>query len=306
VFSHKDMIYAIYKEKSFSKAAQKLFISQPSLSAMVKKEEARIGAPLFDRSAKPITLTEAGKAYMATAEQIDHLEQNYRDYVQALNNLEAGSLFVGSNQLFSTWVLPGFVDRFMRTFPGVSISLTEGNSTALRNGILAGQLDLVVDNSTPDPALFECRKLGREHLLLALPEAMADGGGMCYQDICDKKHLEPAPDVDLHRFRDVPFILMNRDNDTRQRTEELFGNFSPRVIMELDRMDTIYRYIRLGTAASVVSDTLVFNALPADNVRFFPLEHKHFGREIYVSYKKNKFCTRAMDAFMEQLQDFAK
>ena len=63
-FSRKDLIYTIYQEKSISKAAQKLFISQPSLSVMVKKIEDSIGLPLFDRSCKPLRLTEAGKEYI--------------------------------------------------------------------------------------------------------------------------------------------------------------------------------------------------------------------------------------------------
>ena len=68
LFAKKDLIYCIYQEKSFSKAAQKLFISQPSLSLMVKKLEAQIGAPLFDRSSKPIQMTEVGLRYIAAVE----------------------------------------------------------------------------------------------------------------------------------------------------------------------------------------------------------------------------------------------
>ena len=67
-FSHKDIIYTIYQEQSFSKAAQKLFISQPSLSVMIRKIEEDVGFPLFDRTSKPIRMTEAGMEYIRAAE----------------------------------------------------------------------------------------------------------------------------------------------------------------------------------------------------------------------------------------------
>ena len=68
IFHRKHLITTIAKEQSFSKAAQKLFIAQPSLSLMVKSLEADLGTPLFDRSSKPIRLTEAGQEYVRAAE----------------------------------------------------------------------------------------------------------------------------------------------------------------------------------------------------------------------------------------------
>lgn len=303
MFSHKEMIYMVYQEKSFSKAAQKLFISQPSLSAIVKKTEEKIGMPLFDRSAKPITLTEAGTAYIKAVEQIDHLEQNFEDYILALNNMETGTLSIGCNQLLSRWVLPKYVKNFMEKHPHIQVTMVDANSTTLKERVLNGQLDLVIDNVTPDPKLFERKKLQKEHLILAVPTVMGIKGGLTYKDVRNGKHIE-AERVNLNLFKDIPFILLTKENDTRIRTEELFGKFKPKVIMELDRMDVIYTYVWLGTAASVVSDTLINNAVPYRDVRFFPIERKNSGREIYVSYKKNKFKTKAMDAFIKEIEDF--
>ena len=80
MFSHREIIYTIHKEQSFSRAAQKLFIAQPSLSLLVKKLEKQLGVPLFDRSCKPIRLTEAGKEYIKAVESIQETEANFRNY----------------------------------------------------------------------------------------------------------------------------------------------------------------------------------------------------------------------------------
>ena len=112
LFSHREIIYTIYKEQSFSKAAQKLFMAQPSLSLLVKKLESQIGVPLFDRSCKPIRLTEAGREYIRAVENIRQTEGDFLNYLQSARSLEAGSLGIGSNQLMSSLVLPKYIAAF--------------------------------------------------------------------------------------------------------------------------------------------------------------------------------------------------
>ena len=70
MFHEMRYVYAVYQEQSFSKAAEKLYISQPSLSAMVKRAEKRIGSDIFNRSTIPVTLTQIGEAYIADVEKI--------------------------------------------------------------------------------------------------------------------------------------------------------------------------------------------------------------------------------------------
>ena len=71
LFRYRKLIEAINEEQSFSRAAQKLFMPQPSLSVIIKKREEEIGMPLFDRTTKPIRLTDAGREYLRTAQEID-------------------------------------------------------------------------------------------------------------------------------------------------------------------------------------------------------------------------------------------
>jgi len=96
-FNRKDLIYTVYQEKSISKAAQKLFVSQPSLSIMIRKIEEEIGLPLFDRTSKPIRMTEAGMEYVKAAEAIMHIEKSFDNYVNSANELLTGSLTIGGN-----------------------------------------------------------------------------------------------------------------------------------------------------------------------------------------------------------------
>ena len=85
-------VYAVYKEKSFSRAAQKLFISQPALSAMVKKAEQEIGVLIFDRSTNPISLTTAGRYYINQAKEILRIQNEMKAYFRVAAEAEAGKL----------------------------------------------------------------------------------------------------------------------------------------------------------------------------------------------------------------------
>lgn len=310
VFSRKELIYTVYREKSFSKAAQKLFIAQPSLSLMVKRIEEQVGMPLFDRSTKPITLTEAGTEYIAAIEQIRHIETSFENYIQAAKDLEAGSLGIGSNQLLSSLVLPKYITQFSQKYPGIKLTLLDANSTALANAITAGELDIIIDNHILPEEIFEKKHLATEHLLLAVPAAFAQNESLrpyqlTYCDILNQRHLDPTlPPVPLELFKDVPFILMNRDNDTRKQTATLFQSvgFNPTVVLELDRLMTLYAYIEQGLGASIVSDTLIRNVRAGGNILFYPLPPKNACREIFVSYKRNKYYSRAMAVFIECLE----
>ncbi len=99
MFSGMNYVYEVYKEQSFSKAAENLYISQPALSSMIKKIETKIGMPLFDRSTSPIQLTECGKKYIKTAEKIMDLENEFAYYVGNLQELKTGRLSVGGTIL---------------------------------------------------------------------------------------------------------------------------------------------------------------------------------------------------------------
>ena len=109
MFTWKKYVCEVYRERSFSKAAQNLYISQPSLSARIKKVEEQIGVPLFDRSTSPLQLTEAGRIYIRAAEEISVIEQRVENAINNLNTLQTGRLSIGASNLFAAYVLPPLI-----------------------------------------------------------------------------------------------------------------------------------------------------------------------------------------------------
>ncbi len=314
-FSRKDLIYTVYQEGSISKAAQRLFISQPSLSVMIQRIEEEVGVPLFDRTSKPIRMTEAGQEYIKATEEILHIEKAFANYLESSQQLQTGSLTIGSNQLLSSLVLPRYIGQFVARYPNIRLNLVDDNSVVLENMAISGALDLVLDNHPLDRTVFEQHILRKEQLLLAVPRDFACNQGLescqlSYEDILAGRHLqEPAKYPPMAAFDGIPFVTMTKQNDTRRRSDEILheSGIRPQNILEIDRLVTLYSFVKQGTAASIVSDTLVqYLQGHKGNVVFYRLNSVHASRELYLSYKRNRYYSKAMEAFAELMQEFAE
>lgn len=314
-FSRKELVYTVYQEGSISKAAQKLFVSQPSLSVMIQRIEEEVGVPLFDRTSKPIRLTEAGAEYIKATEEMMHIEKAFDNYLQACQDLQTGTLTIGSNQLLSSLVLPGYIGKFLDQHPNIHLNLVDDNSVVLENLAMAGQLDLVLDNHLMDSSIFEQHILRQEHLLLAVPRNFDCNGGLeqyqfSYDDVVQGKHLQSSDGyAPLKKFAQVPFVTMTKQNDTRQRSDEILreAGIKPKHILEIDRLVTLYRFVEQGTAASIVSDTLVqYLQSGGEQVVFYRLKSAYAVRALYLSYKRNRYYSKAMEAFSSLIRDSVK
>ena len=167
MFHEMRYVLAVYRHQSFSRAAAALFISQPSLSQMIRKAEERLGAPIFDRSTTPISLTDVGRAYVHAAAQVLDLEENLRQYVSDTENCLTGTLSLGGTTLQTSYVFPPLISAFSALFPNVGIDVQEMHTSALKKALRDGDIDLVADNSLFDPAVFESRPYLTDRVLLA-------------------------------------------------------------------------------------------------------------------------------------------
>ena len=146
MFQGMEYVYAVYQAKSFSKAAKELFISQPSLSASVKRIENKIGYPIFDRSTKPLQLTEYGVQYIRAVEQMMSVKNEFVNYINDLGELKTGSLTIGGSSLFASLILPPVLSEFGKKFPMIRVELIEETTVKLNQFIRNGTIDMVLDN----------------------------------------------------------------------------------------------------------------------------------------------------------------
>ena len=311
MFQGMEYVYEVYKEKSFSKAAKNLFISQPSLSATVKRVETRIGYPIFNRNTTPLTLTECGERYIQSVEQILAIQNSFANFVNDLGGLKTGHLVLGGSSLFSSCVLPRLVGEFTRRFPQVKITLIEESTARLEELLLSGVLDLVIDNYPFNESVFGRKLFQEEHLLLAVPRSFSINerflpwqisvDQIATGDFLDEK-IAPVP---LGQFKNEPFVVLKQENDTRRRSAKLcqaYG-FSPKVVLELDQQMTSYNITCTGMGISFISDTLIRHVPPHPEVIYYKLPTEDTRRNLYFYWKNGKYISRAMEEFLNMASE---
>lgn len=306
MFQGKEYVYEVYKTQSFSKAASNLYISQPSLSATIKKIENRLGSPLFDRSSNPIQLTDCGQKYIHYIERILDMECEFENYLNNLDELRSGHLTIGGSNLFSSYILPPLLSKFMAKYPAIDVKLVEANTKSLEKQLCSGTLDFVIDNYSFSNDIYEQHFFCEEQLLLAVPSTFSSNKSLLDKqltalDIIQKKHmLDNAPTISLEHFKADPFILLRTGNDTRERSEQLFKNaqISPSIVLKLDQQATAYHVACYGMGITFISDTLISQAPPDSRLVYYKLKDSISYRNIYFYNKRTKYITRAMEEFL--------
>jgi DNA-binding transcriptional LysR family regulator len=306
-------VYEVYRERSFSRAAQKLYISQPSLSAMVKRAEQRIGSPIFDRSTSPIGLTQVGLEYIRAAEQMMEIEDGFKQYLSDAGQLLTGSLSIGGTTLFTSYILPPLISAFSARYPAVEIRVHEAHTAYLEKELNDGALDLIAENYTFDPGIYGREPFCSEHLLLTVPadrlvNETAAGYRLSAENIRNGLHLrDEMSAVPPELFREEPFLLLKEGNDTRLRADRFFASIhmKPNIRLLLDQQITAYNLALNGMGSAFVSDTLVKHVPPVKSVWFYKLDGELSKREICFYYKRSRYLTSAVREFIRTVQEMS-
>ena len=304
-------VYTVYKEKSFTSAAKKLFISQPSLSASVRRVEEKLGYPIFDRTTKPVTLTEYGRKYIDSIERIMEIENDFSDYLSNLENLRTGKLVFGGSSLYSSWFLPPILAEFNKLYPDISLEIREEDSENVFRMVQENEIDFFIENYKLSPTQYETYLYGPEYILLAVPKSFEVNDRLkMYQlpstIIHGSDYLEDyIHEVPIREFADYPFILVKPNNHTRVVSDQILqaNHMHPKTLFEVDQQMTAYNITSTGLGISFVSDTLV-NFVPDDSdIIYYKLDMRYASRSLYFCWKAGRYMTRAMQEFLKMLNE---
>lgn len=304
-----DYIYEIYREGSFSGAAKKLFVSQPALSASVRKTEASLGIRIFDRSASPVALTDEGKVYLEALKKIRRIEEETQTRLADLSGLKTGRVVVSGANFVSSFILPQIVTLYLERYPGISLELIESNSPDLKQRFLNEAIDLMIEhNFSADD--FAMEELFTETILLAVPSHLPinrslSACALSGEDVIRGRHLTAdCPTVALADFRDEEFIFLHKSNDMYNRGMLLCreAGFTPRVRIYLDQLITSYNLASAGLGIAFAPDMLVRHAQTGECV-FYRIRSTLATRKTYIARKKNRYASRACTAFIKTAKE---
>lgn len=291
MFKYADYIYKIYEEKSFTKASKKLYISQPSLSAIVKKAEQLLGFDIFVRGTAH--LTDEGAVYISAIEEMRRVERGLKNDIENIRSLNFGDISVSGATLISSFILPKIIMEFSRRYPGIHVSLLESNSSNLQEKLLSEEIDVLIDYDF-DKNIFDAFPIKQEHILLAVPKQ---------HPINEKLRGNALPDgyVDLAELKDEKFILLKSGNNMHKISHKICSEygFSPQTAIEVDQLLTAYNMANAGMGITFVTDTVVHSTAKNDQLLFYRINSEDARRTLYIAHKKKKYIRSAVTEFVK-------
>lgn len=311
MFQKYKYVLALHEEGSFTDAAKKLFISQPSLSVAIHNVEKEVGATLFERSGSGVRPTEIGALYIAAAQKMRQAEDEFQKSCADLQGLHTGILRVGGSNFLSSDVLPRIITRFRSQFPGVEITLTEANSIRLKEMLQNEELDLIVDNLDETDGRFERESVRQEKILLCVPDEHPSNVAVKEFQIKPEEvynraeNMAKIPPVDITRFAGEKFIFLKEGNDMYNRAETIFSNagIAPNVIFRVDQLSISYALSDSGLGISFITDTFFQYRKHLGDVVLYQLSDPVAARMLYVITKKGRYRTSAMTAFIRKVRE---
>jgi DNA-binding transcriptional LysR family regulator len=301
-----EYILALSDEKSFSKAAQKLYVSQPALSQFVKNLESELNVLLFDRSTCPIKLTYAGELYVYAARKIQAILTELNNQFTDLSNVDIGQLTIGTTPFRASCLLPKSIAAFRQKHPGVHIHIIENKESVLESFLLGSRLDICIMSGPVDNNMLHSETLAQERLFLAVPpDSPINKGKEVYQvtaeDIqTDTRHLYQVSPIDLSFFVKEIFVLLHQDQSIPSIVFELsqMSEFNSEATLYTDRIETAFSWTLSGIACSFIPDTLIRFGNYERHPIYYKINNSFANHDIVVAFKKNRYFSRAASEYI--------
>lgn len=278
------IFHATAEEESFTRAAERLHLTQPGISKHIKGLEEYLSAPLFDRLGRKSSLTQAGKILYEGTQRIFQIIEDSRKTIDDLECDTLGQLRIGASMTLGIYILLPYVKRFRTHFPKVDISVGISVSREIEENVLNNNLDLGFIGAPSNNTRLVAEKLLDDELVLVLP---AD------------HPWSRRKAVSVRELMDEPFLISQPGSGTRTILEERFRRMrmAPRFI-ELGHTESVKRAVEAGLGISILSRAVVERDLKQGWLKTTKLQGINLERRFYYIHLKGKYISKAARAFL--------
>ena len=283
----------VVEEGGFSKAAERVFRTQPAVSIAVKRLEEEVGAPIFDRSQKTPTLTEVGHVVYDYAQRIIALRDQAREAVSEIRALERGRVRIGANESTSLYLLPDLILGFRRKHPKIKVEIYRHVSERLPREVLERNVDFAVLAFEPVDRDLESFCVLRDELSLIL----------------NPEHpLAKREEVTVEELGRESFLAHNVKTASRFHVIEVFAqHHTPlNITLELATVETIKRFVQLKVGLAFVPHMCVAEELERGTLATVPVKGLTYVRTLWATHRRNATHSHAAAAFLAALRQHAK
>jgi DNA-binding transcriptional LysR family regulator len=277
----------VARHGSFTRAAEELYITQPTVSSQVKQLTKAIGLPLFEQIGKSLYLTEAGKELLATCQDIFERLDNFEMKIADLKGTKQGQLRLAVITT-AKYFVPRLLGSFCQHYPGIDIALNVTNHQEIQRRMLENEDDLYVVSNPPEDIDLHSQPFLDNPLVV----------------VANKNHpLVGKRNISIQCLEGEPFIMREPGSGTRAAVQQLFAKYkvSVKVKLELGSNETIKQAIAGGLGISVLSEHCLISEGTTGELTVLDVQHFPIKRRWYVSYLAGKRLSIIAQTFLDFL-----
>ena len=275
----------VSKVNSFTRAAERLYVSQPAVTNAVRALEDELGIQLFDRSQKQALLTMEGRIFCKQVEQLMTGISNTLEEINALKNLSSGVLRLGLTPLGSIPACVLLIKNFMESYPNINVSIYENNTETLQKLLIEDKLDVAIVFSGCENNSITYIELAKQELALC----------------CNKQHrLRRYNVINIEELKNENFIFIDNSPIYTQKIKDSFKeiNFTKNIALKSSHIQTIKNLISIGCGVAILPESICDTD---DNLITVALSPPIFMQPL-VAYKTNRHQSYAAKAILNLIK----
>lgn len=279
---------AVAETGSFSRAAERCLVSQPSLSLQIRKLEEELGQPLFDRLRRGVALTDAGKLLLPHARQILQEAHEVENQLKRQSHIENVPLAIGVLPTMAPYLLPLVIGRMLAEHRQCQLHVREDLTERLLEALVNNEIDCAIVSLPAEHELVEIEPIGKERLLLVVPD----------------KEGWPNTPCSLQDIQEMPLITLHEMHCLGQQIEGFCTQraLKRRIVCRSAELGTVQNLVALGLGASLVPE-MCARRNPMAGCRYLPLTDEGIERAIVVAWRRDRSRGRLANLLVQHIEE---
>ena len=280
---------SVAKHLNYTRAAEEVNLSQPSVSVRMRELERDLGTKLFEQLGKKIALTEAGELLVPYAGRVIAAMTDARDAIDQLQGLERGSLRIGASTTPGMYLVPRDIAHFKRRYPRIDVHLTVKDTRQIEEGVIRNEFDFGFVGGHLAGDEVDVLPWMTDHLVLVVPS---------------NHHLSRKKSVKIADLRKEMFILRETGSATRAAVAHQLkkADLEVETVMEMENPESVKKAVQSGLGIAFISKFAVETELKAKSLVAIRVNGLDINRELKIVYRKDKHLGRAAQAFIDMAQ----
>ena len=295
-FNQLESFLSIVKYNSFSKAAKKLYLTQPTISNNIKNLEKELQTTLLDRTSKTITLTESGKAFYDYALELVNLRDKAKfNIIGNLDRIE-GNIEIPASSIPEQYILPYIIKDFTSLYPLVTFDINRKNSKDIIDDIISGKESFGIVGAKLPSRMLSYVDFYDDEIIFAASSN-------------DRYPLAKDGILEIDDILSESFLFRKEGSGTRFFIEKCLGHKNISlgdldIVSLLDSNETIKKMIELDLGVSFISEASIQNEIKLGLIKPFNIKDLDLKRNIYFVYSRHRTLPPAMEAFKDFLTNW--